>query len=1021
MNHRNFLRVAGFVWLAVLSAARPSIAETVVPPVDFNRQIRPILSANCFACHGPDAAERQGNLRLDTKQGALADLGGYVAISPGKPQYSELVWRIISSDPDDVMPPPDSGKKLTPEQIDLIRRWVFEGAKWQEHWSYSKPARPVVPSASAAGGVVNAIDSFVRAKLAEVGLSPSPEADRVTLIRRLSFDLTGLPPTSREVDAFLADQTAQAYEDLVDRLLASPHYGERMAMYWLDVVRFADTNGYHGDNHRDIAMYRDYVIDAFNGDKPFDRFTVEQLAGDLLPNPTRETKVASGYNHLLMTTREGGAQAKEYLAKYAADRVRNASSLWLGATLGCAECHDHKFDPYLTKDFYSFAAFFADIKEVAVGPQEQVLMPDDGQAAKLAQFDAEAAAERKVLETSTPELEAAQVEWENTVRSQLADWKPLKPSGAIAASGATFTIAGDGSMLLGGTTAASDVYTVVAPVKLSTISAVRLEVLPDNSLPGKGSGRAANGNFVLSEIRCTIAPKSNPAAATPLVLREASTDFAQDGLPVTAAIDNNPATGWGIAPQMTKEHVAVFEVQGAPAEEEAVLTFELLQNHGNENNLGRFRISATNSPQPVRANQGLPNDILETLRVAKDARSPEQNRALAAHYRSIAPVLEATRLSLSDLKQAKADFVKTVPTTLVAMSTQPRTMRILPRGNWLSDSGEVVTPGVPAFLPPLAVKDGPATRLDLARWMVAPDNPLVARVFVNRLWKLAFGQGIVKTLDDFGSQGVAPSHPELLDWLAGEFIDSGWDVKHMLKLMAMSATYRQSSAAGESLRQADPYNKWLARQGRFRIDAEMVRDNALAISGLLELKIGGPSVKPYQPRGYWAHLNFPVREYESDHGQSQYRRGLYTYWARTFLHPSLLAFDAPTREECTVERPRSNTPLQALVLLNDPTYVEAARVLARRVLSEGGAETQQRLRWAYRQTLSREPNSDEMAVLGGLLEKHRSEYAAAQTAAQQLISAGEAPVPDNLDRAELAAWTSVVRVLLNLHETITRT
>ena len=452
-----------------------------------------------------------------------------------------------------------------------------------------------------------------------------------------------------------------------------------------------------------------------------------------------------------------------------------------------------------------------------------------------------------------------------------------------------------------------------------------------------------------------------------------------------------------------------------------MLTFELVQNHGAAHNLGHFRISATDTPQPVRANQGLPKDIVEILRAASDARTPEQKQALAVHYRSVAPALEATRKSLSDSEQARADFVKTVPTTLVSKSTQPRTMRILPRGNWLSDSGEVVTPGVPAFLPPLGVKDRPATRLDLARWMVAPDNPLVARVAVNRLWKLAFGQGIVKTLDDFGSQGVAPTHPELLDWLASEFIDSGWDVKHMLKLMAMSATYRQSSAAGESLRQADPYNKWLAWQSRYRLDAEMVRDNALAISGLLELKIGGPSVKPYQPRGYWAHLNFPVREYESDHGESQYRRGLYTYWARTFLHPSLLAFDAPTREECTVERPRSNTPLQALVLLNDPTYVEAARVFARRVLVEGGADTADRLRWAYRQTLSREPTSDEMAVLGGLLEKHRSEYAAEQASAKQLISAGEAPVSENVDQAELAAWTSVVRVLLNLHETITRT
>ncbi len=1009
----------GLCWLGL--AGPTSAAESAqARPVDFNREIRPILSAHCFACHGPDAAERKAELRLDTKAGALADLGGHFALAPGKADESELVRRISSSDPNEVMPPATSGKKLTADQIALLRRWVVEGAPWQGHWAYVKAARPAVPPASAAPDAATPIDRFVRAKLTELKLAPSPEADRGTLIRRLSFDLTGLPPAPRDVDAFQRDETPQAYENLVNRMLASPHYGERMAMYWLDLVRFADTNGFHGDNHRDISLYRDYVIGSFNENKPFDRFTLEQLAGDLVSDVSRETKVASGYNHLLMTTREGGAQPKEYLAKYAADRVRNASSLWLGATMGCAECHDHKFDPFLTKDFYSFAAFFADIKEVAVGVQEQVMLPDEHQTTKLAQFDEQIAAIRQALETATPELESGQSQWEATVQSQAAEWKPLKPSGAVAASGASFTIAEDGSTLVGGTTAASDIYTIVAPVSLSGLSAVRLEVLSHNSLPGKGPGRAANGNFVLSEIRCTLAPMLNPAAARPLVFQEASADFAQEGLAVSAAIDGNPATGWAVAPKTGQEHVAVFEVQGAPPAADAILTFELVQAHGDAHNLGRFRISATNSPQPVRARQGVPKDVLEILAVGGASRTDKQKQALAAHYRSIAPALETARKQLAEAEQAKAGFVKTVPTTLVSMSVEPRAMRILPRGNWLSDAGEVVGPAVPAFLPPLGVKDRRATRLDLARWMVSPDNPLVARVFVNRLWKLVFGQGIVKTLDDFGAQGTAPTHPELLDWLATEFVESNWDVKHMLKLMVMSASYRQSSATGEQLRQVDPYNKWLARQSRFRLDAEMVRDNALAISGLLSLRIGGVSVKPYQPRGYWAHLNFPVREYESDHGESQYRRGLYTYWARTFLHPSLLAFDAPTREECAVERPRSNTPLQALVLLNDPTYVEAARVFARRVLAEGGADTAARLRWAYRQALSREPNAQELNVLAGLLDKHRSEYAADPSAAQQLLSAGEAPLSDNMDRAELAAWTSVVRVLLNLHETITR-
>jgi mono/diheme cytochrome c family protein len=1002
---------------ATTAAGRIVAAEHAV---DFNRDIRPILAANCYACHGPDEAERQADLRLDTKAGALADLGGHAAISPGKPDDSALLQRITSTDPDAVMPPPDTGKKLTAEQIDRIRRWIAAGAEWQDHWAYRPPARASLPATGSVAAVENPIDLFVRAKLAELNLSPAAEADRVTLVRRLSFDLVGLPPSADEVDAFVNDTAPGAYERLVDRLLASPHYGERLAQYWLDVVRFADTNGYHGDNHRDIGLYRDYVIDAFNRNKPFDRFTVEQLAGDLLSDASRETRIASGYNHLLMTTREGGAQAKEYTAKYAADRVRNASTVWLGATMGCAECHDHKFDPFLTKDFYRFAAFFADVKEVAVGPQEQVMLPDDEAAARLADFDRRIAAVRQVLDTPTPELAAAQLSWEETVKSQVADWTPLVPTAAVPASGATLAIGKDGAITAGGESPPSDVTTIIARVKLPGITALRLEALTHKSLPGKGPGRAANGNFVLSEISATVAPQDNPGAIEPLALVDPSADFAQEGFAITGAIDGNPATGWAIAERTGQDHVAVFQVDGAPAGEDTIITVQLVQRHGAAHNLGRFRLSATNKPRPVRANDGIPQPILKILAIAPEKRNAEQQQALSAHFRTIAPQLATQRAELAQLEAAKAEFVKVVPTTLVSMPTEPRMMRVLPRGNWLSDSGEVVTPGVPGFLPPMTSGGERATRLDLARWLVARDNPLVARVFVNRLWKLAFGQGIVKSLDDFGAQGTPPTHPELLDWLAADFVDSGWDVKHALKQMVMSATYRQSSNMSAALREVDPDNKWLARQGRYRLDAEMVRDNALAASGLLSPRIGGPSVKPYQPPGYWSHLNFPVREYEADHGESLYRRGLYTYWCRTFLQPSLLAFDAPTREECTVDRPRSNTPLQALVLLNDPTYVEAARVFAQRILTAGGADDEARLHWAYRQTLSRAPTAAELTVLTALLAKHRAEFAADPAAAAKLIATGEAAAAAGLNPTELAAWTSVVRALLNLHETITR-
>jgi hypothetical protein len=769
--------------LCGMLAVSGSAAAAEGPVVNYTRDIKPILAAHCYACHGPDEGRRKAKLRLDVRDAAIKK-----AIKPGDPAASSLLDRVRSDDPDEIMPPPSAKKgALTAEQIALLKRWIEQGAKFDIHWAYVKPVRSMPPAVKNTSWPHNPIDQFIAARHDKLGYQPSPEADRVTLLRRLNFDLIGLPPSPEEVEAFVHDKSGNAYEKVVDRLLGSPHFGERMAVYWLDLVRYADTGGYHSDNHRDIALYRDWVITAFNQNKRFDRFTIEQLAGDLLPNPTAEQKIASGYNRLLQTTEEGGAQAKEYTAKYAADRVRNASSVWLATTLGCCECHHHKFDPFTTKDFYSFGAFFADVKEIAVGRQEQAVMPTAEQQAQLDRLDREIAA--------------------------------LKPA------------------------------------------------------PGKS--------------------KAAPPSAS------------------------------------VRERIAALEGQ-------------------------------------------------------------------------------------------KKQLLQTIPKTLVTLSINPRVMRVLPRGNWLDDSGQVVAPAVPGSLPPLDVPGRRANRLDLAKWLVSRDNSLTARVFVNRLWKLTFGQGIVKSLEDFGTQGAFPTHPQLLDWLAVEFIDSGWDVKHMLKLLVMSSTYRQSSHAGRELRERDPGNLWLARQGRFRIDAEMVRDNALAISGLLSRQIGGPSVKPYQPAGYWAHLNFPTRTYQADHGANQYRRGLYTYWQRTFLHPSLKAFDAPTREECTVERPRSSTPLQALVLLNDPTYVEAARVFAERIVKEGGATMPERLDWAYRQAVSRNVKPEELRLLSALHAKHRAEFANDPQAAQKLLSTGERPTAKDLDTTELAAWTSVARVILNLHETITR-
>jgi hypothetical protein len=586
-----------------------------------------------------------------------------------------------------------------------------------------------------------------------------------------------------------------------------------------------------------VWLFRDYVINAFNANKRFDQFTVEQLAGDLLPNPTTEQRIASGYNRLLQTTEEGGAQPKEYTAKYAADRVRNASAVWMASTMGCCECHNHKFDPFTTRDFYSFEAFFADIQEKAVGRQDQTPIMAPQTAARVKLLDEQIALFRSTLAKPSAEIDALQAAWEEKVHAE--------------------------------------------------------------------------------------------------------------------------------------------------------------------------------------GNKGLPKPVADILAVEPAKRTPQQKQVIANHYRGIAPELEALRKALAEVQSQRDAIMKTVPTTLVATAVAPRVVRVLARGNWLDDSGEVVQPAAPAFLTALDTKGQRATRLDLAKWIVSPDNPLTARVFVNRLWKIGFGQGIVKSLDDFGIQGTMPSHPQLLDWLAVAFVENDWDVKHMLKLLVTSNAYRQSSVAAKEVREKDPANAWLARQGRFRLDAEMVRDGALEISGLLSRKVGGPSVKPYQPAGYWSFLNFPVREWQADKGDSVYRRGLYTYWCRTFLHPSLLAFDAPTREECTVERTRSSTPLQALVLLNDPIYVEAARVFAERIMKQGG-DTAARLDWAYRRAVSRGVKPDEVKLLTALYQKHLAEFRADRGGAEKAVAVGQWPVPKDVDTAELAAWTSVARVILNLHETITR-
>jgi hypothetical protein len=954
-----------------------SVAATA--PVQFNRDVRPILADNCFSCHGPDKARRKAKLRLDTRDGLFSAIETRYPIVPGQPEKSEVYRRLITHDPDDRMPKSKTGEALSPRQIDVIKRWIEQGAKWEGHWAYRPPIRPPVPEVKRSSWPLDPIDNFILARLQTEKLRPSADADKRTLLRRLSFDLTGLPPTPEEVTAFEADKSPLAYEQAVDRLLASPHYGERMAESWLDEVRYADTDGFHADNYRSVYPYRDYVISAFNADMPFDRFTWEQIAGDLLPDATTAQKIASTYNRLARSTEEGGAQPKEYMAKYAADRVRTTSEVWMGSTMGCCECHDHKFDPFLTRDFYAFEAFFADIKEQGVGSRESTAVPNDEQAVKMKMLEDKVAGLQKTLDTSSPALENAQAEWEKSLappRLIFDNWYSIGPF--LAKS---FDAAYD---------------TAFEPEKEIDLSRTNApDGLKWTPQPDYKDGAVHNG-FKGTNSDTYLYRTIQASSARSLKLFLGSDD--------------------AIKVWLNGQNVLTNKVQRGAAADQEQVDVQLLK--GENKLLLKIVNGAADSGFYFQA--GVPSNMLVVLKIPAKDRKDDQKTDLAKYYRSVAPQLEAARTDLAAAKTQQTEFLKSVPTTLVTVSIAPGVTRILPQGNWMNETGEIVAPAVPGFLAHAPSGKERATRLDLAKWLVARDNPLTARVFVNRLWKLYFGTGLSKTLDDFGTRGEWPAHPELLDWLATEFMDCGWDVKHMVKLMVMSHTYRQTTVASDKLRERDPDNRLLARQSSFRLDAEMVRDNALAISGLLKNKIGGPSVKSYQPAGYWDQLNFPKRTWVSDHGDALYRRGLYTFWCRTFLQPSLQAFDAPAREECTIERVNSNTPLQALALLNDPAYVEAARGLAEQIVRHGGPKVDDRINWAFMRALDRKPNKQESGLLLKLYGQEYDRYAHDDADAKELISIGEWPVPKDLNAGELAAWTSIARVVLNLHETITR-
>jgi len=1011
-------------------------AETSAPAkVSFNRDIRPIMSDTCFHCHGFDANTREAGLRLDIREEAIKETeDGVLPIVPGDPDKSEIIIRIF--DEGDPMPPDKAHKPFTPEQKELFRRWVAEGAEYEPHWSYAELKKSEVPKADAESG--NPIDAFIKAKLAEKKLSLSPAAAPHVLARRLALDLTGLPVTG-EVPA--------DYEAHLDSLFASPHFGERMAVWWLDIARFADTVGFHGDQNQRIFPYRDYIINAFNTNKRFDEFTREQLAGDLLPDPTREQLTATGYNRLNMMTREGGAQPKEYLAKYGAERVRSVSAAWFGSTFGCAECHDHKFDPIKASDFYEMQSFFADVKQWGVyadygytpepelkgvnndspfPPEIEVESPWLKRQHHLAGEALTAHLDQTATRLkSDPKLIAAREEWEKGLalflKSHATGWHaPAPTEGKILKDGkpvaerapavaSTGTVTADKALGRG-----ESLEVILDPTGLSTLASVQIQIDPGD-LDAK-----------------TIADRSGKALTFSLAIRDAKGAVKKLSIRDAEASAKRPVFRGG------EEVIGVQSEWRLPAalpEKEPLRSVWLVSapvklNEGD-------RVLATfggDNLLPVKLSLS-PLAALDPLETA----SPETLKALATaaaeRDAEAAPLADTAFLFSTAVDRAAYDtahqlaakqreFREGKTWTMVTLPTdKPLEVRVLPRGNWQDETGPVVLPSTPSFLPGRleSTPEKRLTRLDLANWIVSDANPITARAVMNRLWAMFFGTALSAVVDDLGSQGELPSHPELLDWLAVEFRESGWDLQHMVRLIVTSETYRQSSNLRPELEDADPANRLLASQNPRRLEAEFVRDNALSIAGLLNLEdIGGPSVKPYQPAGYYEALQFPNRDYVADTDARQWRRGVYTHWQRTFLHPMLANFDAPSRDECAAARINSNTPQQALTLLNDPAFVEAARGFAARLLGDKSVTADpERITAAYRIALNREPAVRELEALTAFLKTQQDHFTAAPEEAAKLLAIGLSPQA-GLDPVLHASWTQLARVLLNAHETITR-
>ena len=1237
-------------------------SESAQATVDYNLDVRPILANNCYACHGPDAKTREADLRLDTKAGAFSEPSGYPVIVPGKPEESELHLRIVSNDDHYRMPPAGFNKTLTPEEVDVITQWIHEGAQWEEHWAFTTPVRPTPPEVKDPDWIRNPIDAFILSRLEKEGLQPADEADKRTLIRRLSFDLTGLPPTRQEIHQFLEDDSPDAYEKVIDAFMAKPEYGEHLGRFWLDVARYGDTHGLHLDNYREMWPYRDWVIEAFNKNMPFDQFTIEQLAGDLLPEPTLEQQIATGFNRCHVTTSEGGSIDEEYYVQYAIDRADTTSTVWMGLTVGCAQCHDHKYDPITQKEFYQLYAYFNNITEKAMDGNRKdsppvVKLPTPEQEAELAAFDEQIADLDAQTKAPIPEIDATQIAWENRMPS----WTTLKPTSLYSKGGATLEVLEDNSILVSGPNPEQEIYEVIAELPPGKWSAIRLEGLTHESLPKGGVGRSDNSNVVLTDFALFIAPSvageevsptedstdvaaevetetdSEPAAeaeaqvedttpvdagseveteSTPSDEAEAENEaenmdtddpwtripivqawadheqaLGEEGLAgvVANAIDDKPETGWALD-RRRENRQAIFLVAAPFGMDGGTLKIRLKHEYDlRQKQLGRFRIALTDAPTiypigskitladwhaagPFTAEHGnlafyqvyepetknvntndafevngetikwekqthwvdgqvhndivgensatylsrnitsvtkqraqvyigsndalkvwmngtellsknvqrdagadqeqlqvqlkpgnnalllkvvnysgpsgfyfrietdtpmTPSDIVDIAGMPRGERETEQQAQIRDHYRkNITPdktLNENAQRAFADLKDRFTDLAEvqgkrntldaSLTTTLVMQEREePRGAYVLARGEY-QNREEQVYPQTPAVLPALP-EDTLPNRLGFAKWLLLPEHPLTARVAINRFWQNVFGAGIVETSEDFGTQGIPPVHPELLNWLATEFIAAEWDIQKMLKLMLTSATYRQSSRVTPEKLERDADNVLLSRGPRYRLDAEIVRDNALAISGLLHTKLGGPSVKPPQPDGLWKAVGFTgsnTDTFVQDTGPDKvYRRSLYTFWKRTAPPPQMNILDAPSREACTIRRERTNTPMQALMLMNDPQFFEAARAFAERTIKEGGETPQSRIAYLFEAATARLPKPTEEALLLKTFQAHYQELAADPEAAKALITVGESAPDETLDAVEVAAWTMIANLILNLDEVLNK-